>query len=426
VAGAIIGAKIGAFGGPIGAFIGAGIGALVDVLAGGDGKKRFNLGVRQGVEAGLGKAKYEVGETVTGLSGLRIQAINRRGGDDADEIALRFRDTIVDIDAALTTLSTNAGLNVDFSGTTLEGLIADAGKTGSGDFFGLKGFNGAEGSTLEEQATDFVLAWITEINDQLPDRVRAGLDLDGTAQAIVTSMEALLGIDSLLELDVVRSTEEALDALEKANRPLVERYHEQTEAVLTLASTWENAGLDADSLVALNDALFLQKSLALDLALSYRALSESTSALLGNTIQNIRESILTEEELYNLRRSQIADLTSELLSPQTISPDEIAALVDSINALTADAYNILTEDQQSALAAEFIRLLEQADAIAQEKISMGLARLETSERDVLATIDFTLAQNAAEINMSADSTFSDAVDRWVASLNDAVPSQINA
>ncbi len=411
--GSTIGGIGGSFFGPVGAFVGSGIGGLIDSISGGDGKKRFNVGIRQGT--GLTESDRTFG-TTTAASGLAIQGINRRGGAEGQQAAQQFLDTLLGLDEALTGLLGSAGVAVDFSRTTLTGVRADAGKSGTGSFFGLKGFNGVTGS-LQDSAEDFVEAWLDEVNDQLPRRVRRLTGgIQGTAEELVSALEVALSIDELLGLDVVRQTEEALAAMGRETQSMLDQYEEITDAVIDLASS---SNTTVGSLMELNDALLVQKGLAVELAVAYREASVGIDSLLGGTITSIREALLTDEELYGLRREQIDSLTGQLQN--AISPDEIAAIVQQIDALSRSAFGLLDEGQQQQLGGEFIEFLQNAGEIADARINAGLRQLDEAESTVLSSIDFELANTAAQtqaeaaqITLLAGNRLIEVADAWEA------------
>lgn len=348
-----------------------GIGKLISSF-GGDGKKRFNTGIRQGTDT------TDPDNTATAASGLRIQAYERRGDEDA---AASLQQVALEIDEALTTALRASGIGVDFTNTTLKGSAGEGGHVRDGNFFGAFGFNGKnEGADLKTAADNFTQAWLDEVNEQLPARVRRSLSgLDQTAEELTGAISSAFTIDNLLNLNVVNQSREFF---EEGQRNLAETYSTLTDAVYDA-----NSGLDgtAAGLNTLAVALVDQKDAAAALADAYRVASIEVDSLLGNTIQSIRESTLSEEELYALRREQIADLNAELATAQ--SPDDINRLVGEIDSLTNQAFGLLDDGQKSALQEEFISFLQGVADTSSGKLDAGLASLAETERDVQQTID---------------------------------------
>lgn len=408
--GATAGSIIGSYFGPWGTLIGSAIGGLADAAFGGDGKTRFNAGIIQGPNLQADGQRY--GAPVTADSGLEIQTFVRRVKDEGIAAAGNLQDVVLELDRVLTATATQLGVDVDLSGTRLTGRNPDAGNGAStGAFFGSLGFNGVDNG-LSSAAEEFVVAWLETVGKEFPEQIKKYEDIylkpmEGTAQAIVQSLAALVQIDELINLDVVGRTEEALQELGKAQQTLGEQYQDLVTDVLDLAYAVDDS---AESQLALADALTLQKNAAAELTLAYRAVGIETDRILGNTIQSIRESILSEEELYGVRRDQISNLFGELGSAS--SPDEIAALVAQIDSLANSAYGLLDPSQQQVMADEFIAFLTQANETAQERIEAGVSDIATNEDTISTTISAELGMIAAERQQRAADDFQAAVDSF--------------
>lgn len=410
--GATTGAIIGSAIAPgIGTIIGAALGALVDVGTGSDTKgSRFVAGVATGSDT----PRPNTFEDVIGASGLRIRGVANNAGRKGKDAAAQLFDTVVQLDEALTILSRAAGANVNLSGVSLAGQSGQAGRGGVGDFFGVFGFDAkgpAQGSDLVGAADRFVIAWLEEVNDQLPRRVREIIGgVKQTAAEIVTAFEAAIQIDKLLDLDVVKRTEEALELLTQEQKTLFETYQELTDAAFDASS-----GLDgtAGSLAELSAVLTEQKSIAAQLAANYRAVGIEVDALLGNTIQSIRESVLTDEQLYNLRREQIADLSAQLET--AISPEELQRIGQQINSLTGSAFGLLDENQRRGTAGEFVDFLTGVNETIQARIDSGLSQVAGRESALNQAITVDL-QGAQTFQDSAN-TIADALNNGSITIN---------
>lgn len=357
-----------------------GIPGLADIISGigGDGRKRFQGGIIAG-EAGNPKSGNIVDQQ-RGASGLLITGVSNRIGDGG-ESTQSLVDAALGIDRALTDAFTSAGIKVDLTNSKLPGRSGQAGGAGSGAFFGQFGFNGNNiGTDLNTAADEFAIAWLNEVNELLPERVRRLTSgIDQVADELVNSVSAALQIDKLLNIDVVKQTEEALRL---AGRTQAQAYEELTAAVHEANSALDGS---ADSLINLADVLTEQKNAAGELAAAYRNVGIEVDALLGNTIKNIRESLLSDEELYTLRRQEIADLNAQLST--AISPEEISRLAGEIDRLTNQAFNLLDDGQKGALQDEFITFLQGVADSSSSRIDAGLASLSDSETRVQQVID---------------------------------------
>lgn len=404
--GQTIGSALGAFiGGPIGAGVGSAIGSFVDTLFGGDGKVRVTVGVG----AGATPRFHEI-ESAIASSGLRLGALNRRGGADGEAAALGLLDTFLQIDAAL---NAAAGGNINLSGRDLFAPQIAGQPTSIGhNVFGSVAFNEVSPEAIQGAADDFVKSWLKAVNSQLPRRVGILLQgVDGTAQEIANALAAAMSIDRLLALDVVGDTARAADELGQSQHTLLEAYGRQNEHVLELVSGFDGS---TEAIIGLNEALAGQKTIATQLAIAYEALEAQISVTFGSAISFIEESLLNDEELYGLRRSQIADLTEQLAN--TIDPQQIDALITQIDALSREAFGLLDEGQQASLANEFVSFLTEAQAVALDQVASGQAGLASRETGLAESIDFDLFNGAVTEWRDAVDEFRDAVQQMADSF----------
>jgi hypothetical protein len=192
VGSATLGATYGSMAGPIGALIGAAIGALVDVAAGGDGKKRYNLGVSTGAESI--DSRYAK-DTIDLESGLQLTSITRRVGREGNEAAASMLDAFSAIDANLVRLADNLGQAVDLTGVTLTGKNVDAGHEGKGGaFFGSAAYNGVSEQQMKEAAGAFWFAWGDAVGGEvnaLMDRLTAGLSVAEVSDNVDNLVQAM-------------------------------------------------------------------------------------------------------------------------------------------------------------------------------------------------------------------------------------------
>ncbi len=393
------------FGGPIGGGIGSFLGSAIGGLFGG-GTKTGALGVHTGRPS----SQQHVIDSITAASGLQLQAIARRVGDEGEQAAQQMLRSFAEIDAAMTQALRAAGIQVDLSGAQLSGISASSKHlTGTG-FFGSN-VEGVSQAMLESAPDDFVRAWLQEVNHLLPQRVRSLMSggLNATAQELVSGLEQALSLDMLIGLDVVNETEAALRALGKEQDTLLEQYGRQVDRVLELAGEFDRS---AGSLEALSSALREQKGLAAELALTYQLLGDEIDATFRSTIQSIRESLMGDEELFNFRREEIRRLTDEL--NQTLDPGKIARITEEIDRLSRAAFGQLDEGQQQALGDQFIDFLEQANQIAQRQLDAGLQQLQERETSLGQAIDFELSVQAANTQLLASEQFLAAVERFSA------------
>lgn len=407
-AGSAIGGTIGSAWGPVGTAIGSFLGSLAENAIGkifgtGDLVKFGKLGITTGGGSNIPNDGSAL-QTVTGASGLTLTAVAKRTDKDA---ALKLLEGFNAIDSALTEAARSAGVTVDFANKVLGNTSLNVDNQGPLNSFGvgarLDKFNAEK---IKTSADDFARAWIAEIDDQLTGRIKTilGDTSKRTAEQIVQLFGFASKLDKLLKLDVLK---EVADAAATKTKTLLDAYSESTDALVTLAQEYDGT---LESMTGLTDALQSQKQVAAQLAVAYQEVSALVDATFGSAINTIEESMLSEADLYQRRREQIASLTDELAT--TIDPTKIASLVQQIDSLAGAAFQMLDETQRGQMSQEFIDFLQQAQTIADQQIQAGRDSLAGRETAVAGAIDLEVLNTAALTQQAAANTFAGAVDRF--------------
>jgi hypothetical protein len=403
-----IGGTIGSAWGPVGTFIGSTLGSIAEnaigkIFGAGDLVKFGKLGITTGGGSNIPNDGSAL-KTITAASGLQLSAVAKRTDKDA---ALQLLDGFSAIDSTLTELSRAAGITVDFAGKVLGNTSLNVDNEGPLNSFGvgarLDKFNAEK---IKTSADDFARAWISEIDDQLTGRIKQilGDTSKRTAEQIVQIFGFASKLDQLLKIDVLAEVSEA--AATKM-RTLLDVYGEATDAVVNLAQEYDGS---LESMTSLTDALQSQKQVAAQLAVAYEEVSRLVDATFGNAISTIEESMLSEADLYQRRRSQIASLTAELST--TIDPTKIAGLVQQIDALAGSAFQMLDEGQRKQMSQEFVDFLTQAQTIADAQIQAGRDSLAGRETATANAIDLEVLNTAALTQQAAANTFAAAVTQF--------------
>ncbi len=403
--GSTIGGIGGAFlGGPLGAGIGSFIGSAIGGLVS-KGPQVARLGVDTG---GINTRGALAGTAFDAASGLQIQAVAMRAGQEGEKAAKALAERFGQIDEALTGALTAAGIDVDLSGVRLGGTQ----RSGRG-FIGSDIKGGIDDASVTGAADTFVREWIQAVETELPDRVRRLMQtgVNATAEEMAQALEQALALDTLINLDVVGETRDALEALGREQGNLLDQYDRHVDRVLELAGDYDQS---TESLGMLSEALREQKGFAADLAVAYQTLGDEIEGTFTSSIQSIRESLMGDEELFEFRRDEIRRLNAEL--SQTVDPGEINRITQQIDQLSRSAFGQLDESQQQALGGEFINFLERSNQLAQRQLDRGLEQLSEREAAVSQTIDFELSNQAAETQMAATMQFSEAVQQFVAGI----------
>ena len=389
-AGGIIGGLVG---GPIGALIGGAIGSFASNLFGGAKK--------------LESATANFTATQDGFVGELEKVISKQRSFFRGR---KFKTTT----EALDTSSFNEALDgvLGAIGQIGESLGVDAESALSGFRFersvNVKGKSEEEIAELLSQTfNDAVLAAIREfINNAegLSDRLTRTVRLfQGNSEEFIAAFEAAAAIDLALAVDPV---EQATKNIADANKTLGQSYSELLSSYRTLVEEYDGS---LESLQTLSQATVLLKEAQLALATALIEAGDRISETFQNSAQTIREALLNEEELFNLRKTQIDELVAQ--AQNTTDPQELQRLAEEINRLGLDAFNILDESQQQELGQDFIDFFEELDELFGDQVQVGLDNLSEES----SAIDQEVADSmtaAAQSIIDANNAARDLWDEW--------------
>ena len=362
----------------------------------GDGESRSNIGTLvapfdQTIQSRRPQDQNRTGRSLTTESGLELTPYFRR--DDPAE-ARRFTVGLRELDERLTLIARVGGFQPDFRGAHLGGPEDG----GVANFFGL----GSEGSTLslEEAAAQFARRWVDELTQrgQIPERLARAVAGD-TAEAIARSLQALVNVDRLLNLDVVNDLDDALFDLGQSQEGLLQLYGRETEALLELTRAGAETVAEQE---ALAEQLLTQKSAAAALAAEYRSVGEAVTALLSNTAQGFRDAASTPQAIYD-RLITDAETALERIRTTT-DPQEIQQLSQDATAALRQAFGLLTEEQQREFGDAFAAFTDQFTEAAKGAVDAGLGFLGESEEEVQARV-YGIIEAAAMVQREAAQTF---------------------
>jgi len=142
----------------------------------------------------------------------------------------------------------------------------------------------------------------------------------------------------------------------------------------------------------------------------------------GSAIDYIRESVMSDEALYQQRRDQILYLTNALTG--ATDPSQISAGVSQIDRLARDAFGMLSPEQQASMAGEFVTFLEQAQQLAQSRVDAGQDSLAAREKAVQEAVNLEVMSGAAQVQQAAANTFAGAVAQFTAVVG-SLQSEVN-
>ena len=252
---------------------------------------------------------------------------------------------------------------------------------------------------------ELILGMIGEFVDNtegLSDRLRTSLKtFQGNAEEFLQAFQMLATIDVALALDPIQ---QVTDAIEAESISMTEAYEGVLAAYRELVANYDGS---LESLEALTNATLILKEVQVQLAAALITTGQEISSMFQTSASSIREALMSEEELYNLRRNQIDDLVEQAMN--TTDPAELKRLADEINALGLDAWNLLDEDQKAQLGQEFIDFFDNMDELFGGQVQLGL---DTISEDSSA-IDQEVADSMTSAAQSIIDANNAARDFWI-------------
>ena len=382
--GGIIGSIIPGIGTVIGAAIGGAIGGFVSNLIGGAKKLESAtlefVGSVDGVRANI--------ETVTSKQRSFFRGRKFTTKNDALDVS-GVNEVIDSLVSGIGTLSAALGVDADAALENFEPVVKE---------INIKGRSQEQIVRLLTDLFDEVLLGIigefVDNAEGLTARTQLTIDsFSGNVDEFVRAFEAAASIDLAFLIDPVQVV---ADAIEETNITLADSYDTLLEAYFELIDGYDGS---LESLEALAQATAIVTSAQITLVAALTAVGIEASQLFQGSAQTIRESLLSEEELYNLRRSQIDDLVEQ--ASMTTDPDELASLAEEINRLGLDAFNILDEEQQLALGPEFIEFFEGLDALFGSQVDLGIDQVLADQAEADLRVAAKMEEAAAAIIAAA-------------------------
>jgi len=211
---------------------------------------------------------------------------------------------------------------------------------------------------------------------------------------------------------------------------IAEQYFKQRDSLLELAYQYDGTEASTQRLTA---GLVQQRDATIQLLALIDQISDSISETYNSSIEDIRQSILPADQLYQYLTDKAEGLEKTLDS--LISPEEIKQTADEINKLTIQAYNGLSPEQQKEVADKYIQFLTNVEAKAQEKLTGAKTFLGgDSEKNLPDEIAEAVAnaiklqskasEQAAKDMISVASKFDTAINSFSGAIK-GIPQNIN-
>ncbi|MEW8027851.1 MAG: hypothetical protein AB2806_08940 [Candidatus Thiodiazotropha sp.] len=380
-AGGSLGATAGmAVGGPVGAVIGGLIGGAAGGLFGGDDTPRatyYNSAINAGFEDDVSV------QSAFGYLGLRDQ-----GSKNIKAAELRQSlESIAAIDDLIAnTFGQDAVSNVR---AALDGWSARDKK--ADDFM--------------DRMFDRFSIIVQEIDFRFSDIAQLGAEsLEEIATRLLTFKEISDFIDSNVVVDQA-------EYLADAAKTLRDRFNDSASAIYRLGDAYDGT---TDATTELAGALTARYQLELQYLNQIQGVQQGLNDTIQGSIESIRLSVMDTQQQYDYFSDQAEALAASLDS--LVDPSEINQVVNDINSLTNQAYNLLGGDQQAAVADEFVDFLEgvlgqandQLDAERERAASESealrdamVAAMETGAERMAQRLETVAAQQQAAANTLA-------------------------
>lgn len=388
-----IGGAIGSIWGPIGSLIGGAIGSFASNLIGGAKALESATLEFEGSMDGLNATV----ETIT--SKQRSFFRGRKFTTKREEIDTSSIDEVVAaLVGGITTVAEQLGVDAV---AALEGFRIDR-------EIDIKGKSEEKiKQILDNLFNDLILGLIGEFVDNaegLSDRLTKTLNaFRGNAEEFVAAFEAAAAIDIALAIDPIT---QVMDAIEAENKTMAMSYSELLSSYRDLVDAYDGS---LQSLQELSLATQIMKQAQVELAAALITAGEEISRTFQDSAQSIREQLMSEEELYALRRSQIDELVAQ--ATNTTDPEQLKALADQINTLANQAFGLLDETQQAQLGSEFIGFFEELDDLFGGQIDQGLAQV-SEDSSALDQEVATAMTEAAQSIIDANNAARDLWEEW--------------
>jgi len=390
-----IGGAIGAYyGGAIGAIIGGAIGSLVDNIFGGAKKLESATVALSIAGTEFSATQTEVVSTQRSFfRGKKYKTTERNVGYKFNALEKQF----VDFANALDDVAEHFG--------------------GSSDGF-LDNFSAMLTLNIKRMKPDEIQAalqrfmnttmlraiqvWLNDVEGLDSDIHMVLSSLSGNIEVFARAIQSLMTITALFEIDLV---EEAAKAIAEGSIGVIESYSRQIAAYREVIAAHDGS---IESLELLTDASVIFAAVQLELIAVYQQIGDQISGMFQGSAQTIREAMMSEEELYALRRTQIDELVEQ--ASMTTDPEELNRLAQEINRLGLDAFSMLDESQIAELGPEFIEFFEGLDELFGGQITEGINSVVQDQADLDLEVA-TRMEEAAQAIIDAAAALQREADR---------------
>lgn len=296
----------------------------------------------------------------------------------------KSRTLFSDIDDDLLT-----GIN-DSLDAGIEALIAGAAGLGVRTAEGIiAGFESQTRLSLkgmsDEEAQQAIQAWLDET---LVDMGRAVLgDTRFSGLLIDAGREMLMGVFGIGGYMNADPMADFTEMQRLASRTLKEQYDEQTRSLRQLVRAYDGS---EEATVALAVATQDRYQMELALLQQIAGVRAGIGDLIGGSIENIRQSVMSPDELFGYLTGQAEGLAGQLA--RATDPAQIERLVQQIDRLTNQAYGLLPDFSREENAQGFIDFLSGVRDQADDRLGRVEDRIQAAHESMSEAIGDSMAR----------------------------------
>jgi TP901 family phage tail tape measure protein len=321
-----------------------------------------------------------------GLEGKKFSQENRDAAKAATDVGAAYAQMLTDLGATI-----GGALKIEIGDR--DGMKADLDNDGAWDI--VEKDQAVFFDRLFDALTESSVGLDAALKDML-------VSFDGTTEEMLEFAGALVAIREYTSADLMT---DALDQIEQAGRSTWQTWQAGNTELRELADNFDGSLASATDLANASANMY---ALELNLIGQIQGLLVSTNAMFGNSIEQIMLSNMDAAQQYDYWRAEVDRDYAALLA--ATDPAEIARLSGEINQGVNNSYGLLDEDQQAALAPEFIAYLEGADALTTERLNASQDAIVATHADLTTAIENVMTavadkmMEAAELNFAAAQT----------------------
>lgn len=263
---------------------------------------------------------------------------------------------------------------------------------------GIKFDNKQYGQDVDKFLADAFIkisAAATNLDEDLKGAIES---FEGTSEEAIAFADSMVSLNGMLSNNPVQTAiDEFTASQDRAGNTLVGVYQRQLGVISELVKGYDGS---ATATIALNAAMVENKNTAYQLALTIQTVSESISAMFEQSAQQIRESVMTQEQRVAAWTATRAELTAGL--DDIFDPAEIEQTAKEIDRLNSLIFNSLSQEQQKVQAEAFAQYAEQTNQIAQTQLTAVLESARLSQESLNAQMATIMQSAGTDMRLSAD------------------------